>query len=256
VTIDVNVSLSRWPFRRLTGDEPSALVAKLRRNHVAEAWAGSFDGVFHKDIAAANARLAEDCRKHGPGLLRPFGSVNPKLPDWREDLRRCVEEHTMPGIRLHPNYHGYTLEDPAFREVLRLAASKQLVVQLALCLEDERTQHPLMRVPPVDPGPLAEAVAAEPQLNLVVLNSYPQLPPEKLRALFSRANVYFDFAMVERVGGVARLAEQVTWPRVLFGSHYPFYYFESAPLKVRESGLTEAQTKAVLEENARRLLPR
>ena len=253
---DVNVSLSRWPFRRLPGDEPAPLVAKLRKNKVDQAWAGSFDGVFHKDIAAANARLVEDCRKYGPGLLRPFGSVNPKLPDWREDLRRCVEVHGMPGIRLHPNYHGYKLDDPAFRELLNLAAAKGLVVQLALCMEDERTQHPLMRAPPVDPGPLAEAVAAEPRLKLVVLNIYPQLQTEKLGLSLLRGQVYFDFAMVERVGGVARLAGQLTLPRVLFGSHYPFFLFESALLKVQEAGLTEAQTKAVLEDNARRLLPR
>jgi predicted TIM-barrel fold metal-dependent hydrolase len=256
VIIDVSINLSRWPFRRLAGDEPATLVAKLRKNNVVEAWAGSFDGVFHKDIAAANARLAEDCRKYGSGLLRPFGSVNPKLPDWREDLRRCIEQHGMRGIRLHPNYHGYKLDDPVFRELIGLAAGKGLVVQLALCMEDERTQHPLMRVPPVDLAPLGEAIAAEPQLKLVVLNCYPQLPLDKLRTLSPRGQVYFDFAMVERVEGLVRLAEQVTLARVLFGSYYPFFYFESALLKVRESGWTEAERKTACEENARRLLNR
>jgi len=41
---------------------------------------------------------------------------------------------------------------------------------------------------------------------------------------------------------------------VLFGSNYPLFYFESAMLKVRESGFTDNERKAVLEENARRLL--
>ena len=162
----------------------------------------------------------------------------------------------MPGIRLHPNYHGYKLDDPAFRELLNLAAARKLVVQLALCMEDERTQHPLMRVPPVDLDPLAEAIQGEPQPLLVLLNCYPTFRLETLRKLRSAREICFDFAMVERIGAVNRLAAEVSFPRVLFGSNYPLYYFESALLKVRESGLTEAQAKMVYRENAQRLIAR
>ena len=254
--IDVNVSLSRWPFRRLIGDEPADLVARLRKRNVSQAWAGTFDGVFHKDIAAANARLAKDCRTYGAGFLVPFGSVNPKLPDWQEDLRRCHEEHKMPGIRLHPNYHGYKLDDPVFQELIEGASRRKLIVQLALVMEDERTQHALMRVPPVDITPLAGLVRNNSQLRLVVLNSYPQMRIETLKNVSDAGNVYFDFSMNERVGAVSRLAAQVSFSRVLFGSNYPLYYFESALLKVKESGLTTDQSNAILTGNAGRLLAR
>jgi predicted TIM-barrel fold metal-dependent hydrolase len=253
VIVDVNVSLSRWPFRRLIGDEPAGLVARLRKRNVSQAWAGTFDGIFHKDIAAANARLVKDCRTHGAGMLLPFGSVNPKLPDWQDDLRRCQEVHKMPGIRVHPNYHGYKLDDPIFAELLRLASSRNLIVQLPLVMEDERTQHPLMRVPPVDITTLPAAVKNHPRLRLVVLNCYPQMRIETLKEISAAGNVYFDIAMAERMGPLSRLAAEVSWQRVLFGSNYPLFYFESALLKVKESGLSQEQSDAVFARNADRL---
>jgi len=120
-------------------------------------------------------------------------------------------------------------------------------------MEDERTQHPLMRVPPVDLSPLADLVKAKPKPRLVVLNCYPQLKFE-LQALAQAGEVYFDLSMVEGVGGVARLAERVSLERVLFGSHYPLFYFESALLKVQESSLSDVQQKKIFEENPRNLL--
>jgi hypothetical protein len=183
--------------------------------------------------------------------LLPLGSVNPKLPAWQEDFRRCSEEHKMPGIRLHPNYHGYDLKDPVFAELLHLASAQRLVVQLAVCMEDERTQHPLMRVPPVDLSPLPDLLKGAPEARVIILNSDPLHNLEQLQKLLSAGNIYFDIAMVERVGGVARLAQKVSIKRVLFGSHSPLFYFDSALLKIREAGFTETEEQAVLEQNAR-----
>ena len=252
--VDVNVSLSRWPLRRLPCDELPALVAKLRRHGVKQAWVGSFDGLLHKDLGAVNARLALECRQQGRSLLLPFGSVNPKAPDWEEELRRCAEIHKMPGLRLHPSYHGYKLDDPDFAQLLRLAADRHLLVQLVLAMEDERAMHPLLRVAPVDPTPLAEMVKHVPGLRLTLLNALRTLRGESLRKLLASGEVYVEIAMLEGVGGVARLLEQVPLQRVLFGSHAPFFYFESALLKLQESPLSREQLHAIRRENAQRLV--
>jgi predicted TIM-barrel fold metal-dependent hydrolase len=254
--VDANVHLSRWPCRRLPGDETPELVARLRKRNVTQAWAASFDGILHRDIAAVNARLVSDCRAHGAGLLVPFGSINPKLPSWQEDVRRCAVDHRMPGIRLYPNYHGYELTDAAFAELLHIAAEREILVQLAVSMEDTRTQHPLLRVQAVDLSALPALVRNEPKLRLVLLNCTPSLRGRQLKLLAEAGEVYFDIATVEGVEGLARLADQVTPDRILFGSYFPFFYFESAFLKVEESGLPESAKSKILEGNAGRLVGR
>lgn len=252
--IDTNVYVSRWPFRRLPGDEIPELLAKLRSHGVSQAWAGSFDGVLHEDVAAVNERLAESCRTLGQGLLIPFGTVNPTLPDWQEDLRRCQENHKMPGIRLHPSYHGYTLDDQRFFDLLRQAVERKMVVQLALNMEDERTQHSLARVSEVDTAPILRLLPNLPGLRLVIQNRRRKPSGKLLGRLSYHGEVYFDFAMLEGVGGIARFIEEVPGDRLLFGSHYPLFYFESALLKVKESELSKAQRDAIFNGNARLLL--
>jgi predicted TIM-barrel fold metal-dependent hydrolase len=248
---DTNVSLSRWPFRRLPGDEPADLVARLRKRDVTEAWVGSFDALLHKDIAGVNARLTEDCRRYGAGLLVAFGTVNVSLPDWKEDLRRCADVHRMPGIRVYPNYHGYQLTDPAFGELLALAASRGLIVQLVAAMEDERTQNPLLRVPDVQLGPAPDLLRKTPKLHLQIVNSN-RLPAESIAKLIEAGDSYFDLARVEGVHGLEGLVQQAP-ERVVFGSHSPFFYFESALLKLKEAGLNEEQRRRVLSANAARL---
>ncbi len=250
--IDTNVSLFQWPFRRLPLSETDALTDKLRSRGIHQAWAGSFEGLLHRDIAGVNSRLAEECRRHGRDVLIPFGTVNPTLPDWEEDLRRCAEEHHMPGIRLHPNYHGYTLDIPEFARLLRLASERHLVVQLVAAMEDQRTQSTLLHIADVDLTPLAEIVRQIPTVKLVILNH--KATGTTFTSLVKTPGIYFDISRVNATDGVARVMRTLPADRVVFGTHAPFLIYESAMIKVYESELTEPEMSAVLCQNAELLI--
>jgi hypothetical protein len=254
--VDTHVYLSRWPGRRMIGDEPNELVSRLRKWGVTQAWTGSFDALLHRDTGAVNERLAADCAQHGQNLLIPFGAVNPILPDWAEDLRRCHEQFRMPGIRVHPNYHAYTLEEPAFSRLLHMATERNLIVQIVAWMEDERIQIPALQAQPVDLLPLIPILEKLPKAHVTVLNGFVslrsvQLPWDRLRRL---DNVVFDISMLEQLMGVKVLVEAVGVERVVFGSYSPMFYFESSSLKLRESNLSEEQTAAILHSNAGRWL--
>lgn len=254
--IDVNVYTSRWPFRRLPLDQPQRLAAALNLCGVSEAWIGSFDALLHRDIAAVNAATVEDCKQFGNGSWRPIGCVNPTLPDWSEDLRRCHEVHHMTALRLHPNYHGYKLNDPACIELLRAAAKRGLLVQLALSMEDVRTQHPQCAVPRVDHAPLKSILADITDLRVIILNMFHGARVEAAASSVVPGRMWFDTATLEGIEGLAKLIDATQADCVVHGSLAPLFYTDAAILKLAESDVPASLLERVRSANARQSLIR
>lgn len=245
---DCHVYLGSSPFRESAAEDTAKFADSLHQRGVAEAWAGAFEGLLRRDVAKLNAGLAKKCEDT---LFRPCGTINLALPAWQEDVKRCAEKHGMRVVRLHPNYHGYALDTAAFRELLALAGQHRLLVQIVTQMEDERTQHPQVRVPAVDLAPLAGILKEQKDARVMLLNANASMV---LRHLQNCPNAWLDFAMIEGVGGVENLLK--TWPqeRLVFGSFAPVFYLESAKLKMQESALDDSQQQSIGSQNAARLL--
>ena len=246
--IDTNVSLFQWPFRRLPADEPSALVAQLKLFGIRKAWAGSYEALLHRDVAGVNERLTDACRSYGEGRLVPIGTVNPSLPDWAEDLRRCHEAHRMAGIRVYPNYHDYDLSSPVFARLLKLTAQRGLFVQLAVAMEDVRTQHPLVQVKDVELRPLADLVSGIPGVRVQLLNHRPRTA--ELLTLAKVDGIHFDISRVDDTSGVSRIVRALPRGRVMFGSHAPFLIQQAALIRSGETDLNEGEQADLFSRNA------
>jgi len=256
--IDTNVYLGRCPFRRLPLDEPAKLAATLQSTGVTQAWAAPFESLLHRDLDPLNASLAETCRSHDQGkFFIPIGAVNPKLPGWRETLRRCAEAHKMPAVRVHPGHNNYPLDDPAFLELLGEAQQRKLLVQIAILMEDPRTQHPRVVVPAVDPSPLIEALPKFPTVSVQLTNSLRSVSNPELLASLAKLKVHFEISMLEGMAGVKTLLTKTPGISVCYGTYAPFFYPLSAALKVKESQpeLTAAQVESLIHGNADGLLP-
>lgn len=252
---DCHVYVGQNPFRQLDAEDVGAFVQLLQKRGVTEAWAGAFEGLLRRDVAGVNRHLAGICRKHP--ALRACGTVNLTLPDWQEDVRRCAEEHGMQVIRLHPNYHGYALNDGVFEDFLALSVKHRLLVQVVAQMEDERTQHPQVRVAPLGLGPspgtmaLPTTMKKVPEARVMLLNANAVMV---MRHLQECPNLWLDFAMIEGVGGVENLLK--TWPqqRLVFGSFAPVFYWEAAKLKMQESAIEGVPASNIRWRNAAGLM--
>jgi predicted TIM-barrel fold metal-dependent hydrolase len=162
----------------------------------------------------------------------------------------------MTGIRLHPDFHGYTLEDPRFQRLMDLATSRGLIVQIGLGMEDPRTQPNTALFAPVQPGPLADLLPRLPKARVVLLNYFRSFGSNRL--LFVRLKglpqISFDMAMVEGIAGLQGMYQAYGSMRLLYGSYAPYYNIESSLLKLQESELTAPQLAAIRYGNASSLL--
>ncbi len=262
--IDTNVNLFDWPFRALKYRATKALVAKLKKHRVIEAWAGSFEALLSKDMSGVNTRLAAECREHGPGFLIPFGSVNLAWPDWEEDVRRCHEVHKMPGLRIYPGYQPFDLGHPAMESLVKMTAERGLILQVVFGMEDPRVHHPTINVGPVTFAPLLQAVQSAPNAKVELLHFSGSGQSDDLSQFMTYRNTVMDISRLEGNGAVGRMIGSITGlpsarvpvERLLFGSHAPCFPVETAILKLIESPLDAQQLQAIMQENARRLLPR
>jgi len=262
--IDTNVNLFEWPFRTLKYRNTKALVVKLKKHGIIEAWAGSFEALLSKDMNGVNARLAAECREHGSGFLVPFGSVNLAWPDWEEDVRRCHEVHKMPGLRIYPGYQPFDLDHPAMESLVKMTADRGLILQVVFGMEDPRVHHPIINVGPVTFAPLLKAVKATPKAKLQLLHFAGWSPGLDLSEFMAKTNTVIDISRLEGNGAIGRMVGsiaglpslRVSIDRIVFGSHAPYFPVETALLKLIESPLDVQQLQAIMQGNARRLLPR
>lgn len=254
MTFDSNTSLGKWPFKHLELDSPHNLEKKFKALGITKALVGNLEGLFQHDIRGVNQRLSEWCGNSKEINLLPSGSINPTLTGWQNDIDDCKTKFRMQSIRLHPNYHGYFLQDPRFVMLLEKAASAGLLVQIVLRMEDERTQHPLMRIPPVDLKPLVEAMGKIPTARVQLLNANQDIHSQASMALARSKRVVFDIASLEGTQSLPKVIRNLGIQAVCLGTHAPLFVPESALLKVQEGNLSKEEENLIRQGNLEQIL--
>ena len=83
-----------------------------------------------------------------------------------------------------------------------------MFVQISVIMEDERTIHPLVNVPPTDTTPLSTVLKKFPKVRLQLLNAFRTLDGTDADSL-ATLGVHFEIAMLEGVSGVEKLLKQI-----------------------------------------------
>ncbi len=246
--IDVNCWLGSWPFQRFAAGTAPALARRLQAEGIDLALVSPAEGILRPDPQDDNEALFRAVAR--TPALRPVPVLNPSLPGWPEQLRRWAARR-IPAVRVLPNYHLYDLDGPAAAALAAALVELDLPLLVQLRVEDERSQHPLLRVAGVPVETVLAYAQRHPALRLACLCPY---FGEAVALATGAANVWVDLAFAETLDTVVSLLARVPAERLLFGSHTPFLYPRAACAKLERAGLPPDAMEALRSGNARRLL--
>jgi predicted TIM-barrel fold metal-dependent hydrolase len=234
--------------RRPIGMEPTALSQRLAALGVAQFHASRLEALWFENSHDAN-RLAESLPD--PPGFRQTPVLDPSIATWREELDRLSRRGPLLMVRLHPNYHGYSLPqaDPALAELEKRGVVAQVVVRV----DDPRRQHPLAQVPDVPAGAVREAAARHPSLRVLLSGAQAPALNSLTRELPHVPNLWADTAQVDGVDAIASLARTAWADRLVFGSQAPILILEAALARV-VLDLDDAQAERILSTNPAALL--
>ncbi|NUP99744.1 MAG: amidohydrolase family protein [Armatimonadetes bacterium] len=192
--------------------------------------------------------LCWEAAQAAPDRLLPFCYVNPEYVDESiAEIERCIGSRQFVGLKL---WVALRAADPRVVQVVTAATQHGVpVLQHAWQKTDGNLEG---ESTPDDVARLARAVP-DARIIMAHLNGHGMRGIERVHAC---TNVYVDTAGGDPEAGMVELAcNRLGYQRVIFGSDAPIRHYGVQMGKVLGAPLSDAQKRAILWENAVRLLP-
>ncbi|MBQ9735181.1 MAG: amidohydrolase family protein [Clostridia bacterium] len=182
--------------------------------------------------------------------LIAFGSVFPSAPDALEELER-IAAMGLKGVKLHPDYQGFSVDDPALFPLYKKISSLGLVtvfhagVDYGFAPPYGNTPEKLVRALEQFESPVVAAHWGGVGCYADVL------------ALLAGADVYFDtsFGYAQMPKYYAeKILERHGADRLLFGTDSPWHTAEMELRLLSSLGLSQDEWEKITHKNAERLL--
>ncbi len=245
--IDVSAWIGAYPFRGIPNSSLDDLRAKMNELQIERAIVSPYEAIFWENNLDAYERfamqLADDDKIEVWPVVRPGATAG---------LEKLLDRFRPRGIRLLPNYHGYQLSDSRARDVLDLAKSRNLIVQVFQRIADERW-HYLLKVPPVDQNDLdyLTSVHVDQPILLSGLNS---IAPFASR-LKQNKNFYADLSRIRGPQfAIEAMVKSLPVEKLVFGSLWPVQIIEATLWQITSAKIDESVKQQLLGGNALALL--
>jgi predicted TIM-barrel fold metal-dependent hydrolase len=204
------------------------------------------------DFAIASCAAEDDA----PALI-PFAGIHPYDQNWKEELK-LIKEQGFKGIKLHPDYQGFYIDDPALEPFYRRVSSLGLIMvfHTGFDIVSPENVH-------ATPERIANVLPLLEECDTVLAHMGGLLSWEDSLRLLCGRKVYLDTSFSVFPGTVKlmrKLIRRHDPGRILFGTDSPWHDpAQSLNLFKREFAegfLSPNDTRAILWDNGMALLNR
>jgi predicted TIM-barrel fold metal-dependent hydrolase len=252
--IDVNSFVGAYPFRRVPGTSPEALLRALDRVAIDQSWISHLPSVFWKDPAAGNPWLYETAGRYD--RLRPVPAVHPGLTGWEQILDEA-KSAGAPAVRCDPTHYGIEAIGSELRALVAACGAAGLPLLLAVRLEDARQRHPNDRASELPPWAVRALIRSDTSARLIVTHAdrgfieevhFGSTPDEAGR-------IWWDISWIwgPPEDHLEALLGTIGADRFVFGTGQPLRIPETGVAKLDLLDLTAAQREAIESKNAESL---
>jgi uncharacterized protein len=251
---DCNAFLGAYPWRKVPGTSPDALLRAMDRAGIDVAWVTHLPGLFWRDPTEGNAWLYESAR--AGQRLKPVPAVHPGLAEWEQALTDAANAGA-PAVRCDPLYLGL---EPAGDEMRVLAAAcgaARMPLLLAVRLEDGRQRHPNDRVPELPAAAVRALIRSDADVRLIVTHAdrafveevhFGSTPEEARR-------IWWDICWIwgPPEDHLATLLDTIGADRFVFGTGQPLRLPETSIAKLDLLDLKREAREAIESGNVKNL---
>ena len=249
--MDFNCFAGNWPFFRVRCNTVEKLMQLHNRCGITGGVVSSLEAIFYQDPYEAELQLAQQLE--GTPYLQAM-VLNPMLPAWKDDLRRCVEKLRIKAVRLVPGFHGYALTDPIMDQVCDALRGYGLPLILTLRLRDDRTMWMLQpRHLAIDE--IAAFLDRHRDIPTLLAHIYTK-ELKKLDAQFAgRDNLFADLSGFKDHMLPLHFIRQETaaWERIVFGSGAPLMEPLASKMTVDYADLDKKDNSRQVLDNSRKV---
>jgi predicted TIM-barrel fold metal-dependent hydrolase len=235
------VAMKNYTDATLTGLEES-----MRKNGIAASVTLAI-ATKPAQVHPINMGCAENSREN----IIPFGTLHPQMENFEDEIDYLVK-HKIKGIKLHPEYQYFYIDDRKFYPMYEKLSSSGLIVVFHTGIDPGpfTCDHAL-------PPAIRKLHADFPKLKITAAHMGGWMLWDEVEAELAGVDIFFDTSAIYRLlppQDFVRLCRKHGCAKIVFGSDSPWYDQGESAEWITRTSLTDKEKERILGANAAGIL--